>query len=101
VPLTGAGPWPEKHDTVGDDDKGLPLEELLTRGVLWAINEELFWPHSAALALHLDSEGKVCGWSLQPSPDGQRVDIPKETKDKRWKAYRETVRELLGWGPGW
>ena len=102
MPLTGAGPFPEKHEGDGcDADGAYPLEELITSGVLWAINEEMFWPHGAALALHTDGNGKVCGWSLEPSPDGTRIDIPKEVKDKRWAAYRETCRRMLGWLPGW
>ncbi len=102
MPLTGAGPWPEKHDGDCEPERGgLPLEELVSSGVLWAINEEMFWPYGAALAFHTDGNGRVCGWSLQPSPDGTRVDIPKEVKDSRWLAYRETVQRMLGWRPGW
>ncbi len=101
MPLTGAGPFPEKQPNFPDTEGALPLEELITSGVLWAINEEMFWPYGAALALHVNEEGKVCGWSLQPSPDGTRIDIPQEVKSDRWAKYRDTVRKMLGWEAGW
>lgn len=100
MPLTGAGPWPERHD-LGDTEGARPLEELITSGILWAINEEMFWRNGAALALHVGDDGKVCGWSLQASPDGTRIDIPKTVKDQRWAAYQDTIKDSLGWEAGW
>jgi hypothetical protein len=104
MPLTGAGEgkWPETN--IGEcapEDGSHFLEEFVTSGILWAINEEMFWPYGAALAFHTDDKGKICGWSLQPSPDGKRVDIPKEVKDRRWAAYMDTCTRLLGWEAGW
>lgn len=101
MPLTGAGdgslpeaPFPH------DDENARPLEELVTSGILWAINEEMFWPYGAALAIHV-KDGKVCGWSLQKSPNGTRIDIPTEVKEDRWKRYQDTLHEHLGWEAGW
>ncbi len=40
-----------------------PLEALRSSGVLWAVNRALH-PRGFALALALDDDGKVTGWTL-------------------------------------
>lgn len=99
MPLTGAGDG-SIPEVTGDEEGARPLEEMVTSGLLWAINEEMFWPYGAALALHV-KDGKVCGFSLQKSPDGNTKAIPKEVKEERWQAYQDTLNEHLGWEAGW
>jgi hypothetical protein len=99
MPLTGAGDGTIPEATT-DPEGSRPLEELVTSGVLWAINEEMFWQYGAALALHVE-DGKVCGWSLQPSPDGKKVTVPREVANEKWGRYLDTCHEMLGWEPGW
>lgn len=97
--LTGAGDGSIPEATT-DEEGSRPIEELVTSGLLWAINQEMFWPYGAALALHV-KDGKVCGWSLQPSPDGTKVEVPRDVNNERWAAYLDTCHEMLGWEPGW
>lgn len=49
-------------------DDGIPLEHLRSSGMLWLINRVVFHPRGFALALHVDEDGQVTGWSI--SGDG-------------------------------
>jgi hypothetical protein len=44
--------------------EGRPFRELRTTGLLWLINATTFHPRGYALALHLDENGDVTGWSI-------------------------------------
>lgn len=101
MPLTGAGDGHVPEVPFPDNEGARSFKELIESGILWAINEEMFWPYGAALALHADDKGEIIGWSLQRSPDGTRVDIPPEIKEARWQAYQRTLHEQLGWEAGW
>jgi hypothetical protein len=40
------------------------LGELRSSGLLWLINRVVFHPRGFALALHIESDGRVTGWSM-------------------------------------
>lgn len=45
--------------------QGRSFDQLLSEGVLWAINVHVFHPRGFALALHFDDEnGEATGWSI-------------------------------------
>jgi len=41
-----------------------PISELRDSGLLWLVNASVFHPRGLAMALHVDSQGEVTGWSL-------------------------------------
>lgn len=56
-----------------------PLSELRETGILWLINRVVFHPRGYALALTVEEDGTVSGWSIQG--DGSEPWCFSETDD--------------------
>ena len=51
--------------TTAEDARGVrPVGDLRSTGLLWLINRAVFHPRGYALALVLDDDGEVTGWSM-------------------------------------
>ncbi|MEM9566288.1 MAG: hypothetical protein AAGA93_26950 [Actinomycetota bacterium] len=73
--------------------KPRPISELRESGVLWAINRTLFHPRGFALALHLNDDGTVEGWSIQG--DGAEVwSFSPDDDDESFEAFAATLSEV-------
>ena len=48
----------------------MKLGELRSSGLLWLINRVVFHPRGFALAVHLEPDGRVTGWTLEGSGRG-------------------------------
>lgn len=70
-----------------------PFSELRDSGLLWLINRAVLHPRGYAIALHVDGEGEVTGWSLLG--DGSEPWTFEDGPDQR-DAFRRAERTLGG-----
>lgn len=82
----------------GVNNGARPFKELMDSGFLWLINASVFHPRGFAMALHVDDDGDVTGWSLQG--DGTErwafVEDPSKWPEGRSPddAFDATLREF-------
>lgn len=70
-----------------------PFETMRDQGVLWAINRYLFHPRGYALALMVEEDGTVSGWSIQG--DGSEVwTFTSEDDDRLFAAFEAFLASL-------
>jgi hypothetical protein len=76
-----------------------PLEELRDSGLLWLINRVLFHPRGRALALHVDEEGHIVGWSLVgDGSEPWRYDLSDADEREVFERAEQTLREAAPGG---
>lgn len=81
------------------DPNERPIADLLEIGLLWLINRVCFHPRGYALALHVDDDGSVTGWSMLG--DGTEVwNFSNESDDENFAKvasyFRGPVRGPVG-----
>ena len=69
------------------------FKEFRERGLLWAINRQIFHPRGLAVAFIINDDGDVVGWDLVGN--GKEVYVfDDKTDDSGFENFHKTLREL-------
>ena len=86
-------PNPGSDGPDGPDGPGRPFSELGSTGMLWLINRTALHPRGYAMALHVDLDGDVTGWSIEG--DGSEPWAYAESMESAEKERFEALKRLL------